>query len=215
MTQDLKGVLSLDFVGGYLCLDFANTVHSYDIERPSDELQTYADLVLWSRRIGTIDEDDAERLLAEATAHPRRANSVLNQARSLRRLVFDVFSSVSDGKDPTRDHLKRLSETWAQAMRHGRITTTPEGYKWGWGGSPSAMDRMLWPIVRSAVELLTSKKLRKVRKCVSNDCTWLFIDKSKNLSRRWCEMDSCGNRAKSRRHYRRTRIGGGGPGHGR
>jgi predicted RNA-binding Zn ribbon-like protein len=205
MTQSLTGVLNLDLIGGFLCLDFVNTVHSHEAARPLDELQTYTDLVLWSRRLGALDEADAGQLLAQAEAHPRRASSALAEARSLRRIIFDVFSTISDGKDPKAGELERLSDLGAEAMRHARITSTPEGYAWGWDQGRPAMNRMLWPIARSAVELLTSKELKRIRKCASGDCTWLFIDKSKNRSRRWCEMDSCGNREKARRHYRRSR----------
>jgi predicted RNA-binding Zn ribbon-like protein len=204
MTQRLSGVLQVDLIGGYDCLNFTNTVHDYEAEARRDELQTYGDLVRWSRRIGTIADTDEKRLIADAERDPRRAAAVLDEARSIRGVFFKVFSAVADGQEPDPDDLSSLSRSYAEAMRNSRITKAREGYGWRWEGDQS-MRQMLWPVVSSAVELLTSPDLANVRKCASDRCTWLFVDKSKNHSRRWCEMGSCGNREKSRRHYHRTR----------
>lgn len=62
---------------------------------------------------------------------------------------------------------------------------------------------MLWPVARSAAELLTSPDAQRVRECALRSCSWLFVDRSRNRRRRWCDMKTCGNRAKARRHYRR------------
>ncbi len=81
-----------------------------------------------------------------------------------------------------------------------------DGEGWGWvdAGEP-ALDQMLGPVARSAVELLTSGRRARVRECEgANGCGWLFIDTSKNGRRRWCDMKVCGNRAKARRHRQRT-----------
>jgi predicted RNA-binding Zn ribbon-like protein len=86
-----------------------------------------------------------------------------------------------------------------------------ERWRWRWAGdaeSEPALDRVLWPVARSAAELLTSDDLAAVRECAAPDCRWLFLDRSRNRSRRWCAMATCGNRSKARRHYRRGRAGG-------
>jgi predicted RNA-binding Zn ribbon-like protein len=69
------------------------------------------------------------------------------------------------------------------------------------------MDQMLWPVARSAAELLTSERAGRVRECASETCSWLFLDGSRNGRRKWCDMASCGNRAKARRYYARHRTG--------
>ena len=88
---------------------------------------------------------------------------------------------------------------------HARIVSTKEGFKWDWS-EELALDRMLWFIARSAADLLTSGNLDRVRQCGDEECGWLFIDTTKNRSRRWCDMTDCGNRAKARRHYSRLRA---------
>jgi predicted RNA-binding Zn ribbon-like protein len=64
----------------------------------------------------------------------------------------------------------------------------------------------LWPIVLAAAELLTSAGRARVRECAAHGCGWLFLDTSRSQRRRWCTMASCGNRAKARRFYERTRA---------
>ena len=88
------------------------------------------------------------------------------------------------------------------------------GYDWSWAGRPDDLARPLWPVARSAVELLTLGDLARVRECPgAGDCGWLFYDTSRNGSRRWCSMEGCGSRVKMRRH---TPATGAGPtdGHG-
>ena len=77
--------------------------------------------------------------------------------------------------------------------------------EWAWNDS-DAPTSPLWPVLRSAADLLTSDELRLLRECAAETCTWLFLDRSRNHSRRWCAMQVCGHRAKARRHYRRKRA---------
>jgi predicted RNA-binding Zn ribbon-like protein len=92
-----------------------------------------------------------------------------------------------------------------EAMSRLTITRSAEGYEWSWAADEGGLDRMLWPIARSAADLLTSPELGSVRRCAREGCDWLFVDRSKNHSRRWCSMSLCGSRVKARRYYRRTR----------
>ncbi len=79
------------------------------------------------------------------------------------------------------------------------------GFRWDWVGSPVPVERLLWSVARSAGELLTASELDRIRECASDRCSWLFLDCSRSRRRRWCDMKTCGNRAKARRHYQRTR----------
>jgi predicted RNA-binding Zn ribbon-like protein len=85
---------------------------------------------------------------------------------------------------------------------HSKLEQLDTGIALGWEES-DALDVMLWPITRSAVELLTSDELDRVKQC--GRCDWLFLDKSRNRSRRWCSMDACGNRIKMARRYKREK----------
>ncbi|HSH12932.1 MAG TPA: CGNR zinc finger domain-containing protein, partial [Desulfurivibrionaceae bacterium] len=92
----------------------------------------------------------------------------------------------------------------AATLAQARLVPGEDHFEWGWSDA-GGLRRLLWPIVRSAAELLTSEKLERVGQCAGDSCGWLFLDTSRNRSRRWCEMEHCGNRAKARRHYRRQK----------
>jgi predicted RNA-binding Zn ribbon-like protein len=87
-----------------------------------------------------------------------------------------------------------------------RLTPTPHGVTWAWMTHAAALDCMLWPVVVSAASLLTSQEAGRVKECVGRACAWLFLDTTKNRSRRYCRAEGCGNRARARRHYARTRA---------
>ncbi|HVG32062.1 MAG TPA: ABATE domain-containing protein [Pyrinomonadaceae bacterium] len=197
-----------EMVGGRLCLDFANTVHSFyaeEKEAKRDELGSYADLVEWSREAGVITDAEARRLLREAKGHPVKADRALERAKILREVIFKIFAATARERSPGRDDLQFLNCVLAESLTHARVVAGADGFVWGWA-EEDTLDQLLWPLARSAADLLTSDELSRTRECGGPACTWLFMDTSKNRSRRWCAMKGCGNRAKSRRHYERTRA---------
>lgn len=206
VTEPLQGITSIGLRGGWLALDFANTVHNFSARRLRDEVVDYAALVTWSERTGVVSPDEARRLREAAQKHPRKAAGVLADARDLRKDIYEAFVAIAKGRPPRAAVLRRLEREWAKTLAHASLVAGPDGVEWSWGtGAAVAMDRMLWPITGSAIELLTSPDSARVRQCNAHDCTWLFLDKTKNKSRRWCDMESCGNREKARRHYSKTR----------
>jgi len=194
-----------EMVGGRLCLDFANTVHSFHAEEKRDELSSYADLLEWSRQAGVITDAEARRLLREANAHPVKAHRALERAKALRDAIFRIFAATAAERSPERDDLLLLNSVLAESLTHTRVVEGEDGFVWGWA-EEDTLDKLLWPLARSAADLLTSDELNRTRECGGESCTWLFMDTSKNRSRRWCDMKGCGNRAKSRRHYERKRT---------
>jgi predicted RNA-binding Zn ribbon-like protein len=119
--------------------------------------------------------------------------------------LYRVFSAIAQEKKPVADDLQLISECTREALRHRELVPLNGGYGWQWRSDlKNPFDRLLWPMAQSAADLLTSPELKIVRFCEAPDCEWLFLDHSRNRSRRWCDMKICGNRQKARRHYRRT-----------
>jgi predicted RNA-binding Zn ribbon-like protein len=173
-------------------------------DQPTERLNDYPNLVSWAQGKGVISEGEVQHLVRKAEIHPAQASAVLNQAITLRETIYRIFSAVAAGRSPETADLAALNVALSQGMAHLRIIHTPEGFVWDWDGGEDALDQMLWPVVRSAVDLLTSKELERVGECAGDrGCGWLFLDMSRNHSRRWCSMELCGNRAKVRRHYQR------------
>ncbi len=191
--------------GGRLCLDFVNTVDPRAGEENWDFLATYDHLTAWAAHAGAVTEEKSEDLRREAAAHPWEAARALLRATELREAAYRILVAVSHGRTPAPADLATLNAALADAMEHVRVVSEAEGFAWGWDAESRDLSRVLWPVARSVADLLTSEELGRVRACAGEACGWVFLDASKNRSRRWCAMGVCGNRAKAKRHYARVR----------
>lgn len=191
-----------ELTGGRLCLDLANTLDERKTDHPRELLRNYQDLIDWGTQAGAVTDAEAALLRAHADRHPRAARTALDQARALREAIFQVFGAAAAARPvlPTALALVDRAIGRAAAMR-GLTGRRATGFSWEWRGDGTDLERVLWPVAWSAAELLTSPDLDRVRLCAGTTCAWLFIDTSKNRTRRWCDMSVCGNRAKARRHY--------------
>jgi predicted RNA-binding Zn ribbon-like protein len=198
-----RPVHEVEQIGGELCLDFTNTVGG-SRENPKERLNRYEDLVQWSIQAGAIEPDEGETLLARAAKEAEDADRVLSRARDLREAIYRIFAAIAENEDPRGDDLARLNEELERGQAHLRVTPVDEGFDYLFVNG-AELDRPLWPIARSAADLLVGDDLARVKRCGGHDCDWLFVDQSKNKSRRWCDMRDCGNRAKARRHYHRQK----------
>jgi predicted RNA-binding Zn ribbon-like protein len=199
----MRGAWVFDLDGGRPCLDFANTLSATS----GDHLSTYADLVAFAEQSGLVTQADAEWLRTEGVREPASAEAVLARAHHLRAAIYGVFSGIAAGTAPLPRDVDVLNAELAAALQHACVELTPNqhAYRWGWAGHE--IDSPLWGICRSAADLLVSDEdSRRVRECNGDECNWLFVDTSKNHSRQWCSMQSCGNRHKARRHYQRRRA---------
>lgn len=194
----------LELAGGALCLDFANTLE--DRPRSTQEhLWGYGDLLGFSRQTEALPAADIDRLARLSAEHPRCAHAVFTRAIGFRETLYRIFTRLAGGEFPEAEDLELLNGVLHKALPNLQIRDRHEGFEWTWGGQAQALDRPLWPIARSAAELLTSEELANIRECASETCSWLFVDRSRNHRRRWCDMATCGNRAKARRHYQRRK----------
>ena len=198
-----------DLTGGQLALDLANTVSRRDDpERRKDHLEGYRDMLSFARQSEIISPRQASELLSYAEQHGSRARRSFSEAIKLREAIYRAFSAIAQGKSATTSDLDLIAGFARKALQHRSLSRANGGYCWEWRANESnLLDRILWPMAQAAADLLTSEQLGIVRFCEAPDCEWLFLDHSRNRSRRWCDMTSCGNRQKARRHYRRARGG--------
>jgi predicted RNA-binding Zn ribbon-like protein len=193
-------------LGGRLCLDFVNTVEDPLSAEPEDFLHDYADLLAWTHHAGVLEEARATRLHRGALAEPERARLVFARALALRGSIERVFRRLAAGVEPPPDDVERIQSEYLEALRAASLTRSGAGYAWSWNGADD-LRSVLWPIVESAVDLLTNGDLKRVRQCPgAHDCGWLFYDASRNATRRWCSMEGCGSRVKMRRQYAKRRV---------
>jgi predicted RNA-binding Zn ribbon-like protein len=198
---------TLDLFHERLCLDFANTT-PFHHNLSEDHLNTYADLLSWSNHVNLLDEEQAQTLLTLAASQPAEADAVLQKAHRLRADIFAIFYASAYNATPDSDALDSLNAALSASMAYMQLKPVQNAYEWAWTGDANDLEQMLWPVAWSAGELLMSDDLKLLRHCDGHECDWLFLDTSRNHSRRWCDMKTCGNRAKAKRHYQRNQSEG-------
>jgi predicted RNA-binding Zn ribbon-like protein len=203
-TGPCGGAPRFDLTSGAHCLDFVNTLENRGGE-DVEALHSYEDLATFACEAGMLDEAVVLALLRRAGRESGAAAEAVCRAVALREALYRLLT----GHSPEREaaDLELLNGELAVALAARRLRRGGKGWSWSWA---SAVDlgRPLWPVLRSVSELLTSEELGAVRTCAAERCSWLFMDRSRNRSRRWCDMRTCGNRAKARRHYVRKKAGG-------
>ena len=196
-TATLETAEPFDLDAGELSLAFVNSLEERSANPPARErLNAYHDLLAFSRQAGALDDALAAQLAATATRQPAAAAAALERAVAVREALFRLYSAIAGDEPPAADDLATLNAAHAAASAHGGVAFEDTRFVWTWDTAPDALDRPLWPIVDAAVNLLLEGDLTRVRQCAAHDCAWLFLDTSRNHSRRWCSMSSCGNRAK-------------------
>lgn len=189
---------TFDLCGGHLALDLANTVASRQTTNPIDHLLDYDDLVELARQSGVTSPARAARWRAWAKRKPAAAAAVHRRAVALREALYRVFAGVARDRRPDPDDLRIINRELLRLRLDRR-------FAWTWHAGETAPDALLGTFVLAAVTLLASARCSQVRICDADDCVWVFLDSSKNGSRRWCDMKQCGNRQKARRYYRHHR----------
>jgi predicted RNA-binding Zn ribbon-like protein len=195
-----------DFCGGALAIDFTNTVGSRG-GTPEEHFGTYDDVLSWAETRGVIGRAEARRLQQDAARRPAAAREALSEALALREALYHVIAAGASGRKPASADLARINAHVATSFSgpqlrqtRGRLQLAFEPH----GQSP-LVEAILTPVVRAAVELLTGDALARVRLCADASCAWLFLDTTRNRTRRWCDMKECGNRNKVRR-FRETQT---------
>ncbi len=210
--SELSSAKKFQFVGGDLALDFCNTVGGKRGSVTREHLVSYLEFAAWSFQAGLLTRPQAEACLERAKKKPAEAADALARAIDLREALFRIFAARIEKKAPSRADLVLLNSELARSLGRMQLAPPTEGdacCAWCWAPVEGAMDHALGPIAHSAAKLLTNgTHLSRVEICHGDTCGWLFMDSSKNHSRRWCDMRDCGNRAKIRRHRLRQKRQG-------
>ena len=194
--------MRFELVAGKLCLEFADTSRAED---KGEELHSIEDLLQWAKEAGVLSSADSGRLAKHYEGNRRQAAADLAKALGVRDLLHSIFTGIANGR-PLRDRdLSELNSALAQTPALLRVRAHSGTVGTQWGSAAEGLSQVLFPVLADAANLLASDRLGRLRGCASAECTMLFVDESRNGSRRWCDMNACGNRMKARRHYARTR----------
>jgi predicted RNA-binding Zn ribbon-like protein len=191
----------IELAGGALALDFANTVGGTHVRPTHDHLRDYGDIARFAVLAGGLQPGVAKRLAERAERDPRRAAAVYELGIALREAIWAVFSALASGDAPREQDLALIGDAAAAGAARSRLVYDRDGVGWSLPADGDELERPLWGIARSAADLLTSSDRDRVKECASATCEWVFLDRSRNHSRRWCDMSDCGNRAKAQRFH--------------
>jgi predicted RNA-binding Zn ribbon-like protein len=193
-------------VGENVCLGFANTLAWRGREAPVETLADFAALLAWAQASAALPAPAARELGGWAREHPYKAATVFAEAIALREAIYRISSAVACGAPVRNQDFVALGRAVSEAPTRRQLARSGGGCAWqielgkiGRTGLPAAT--LLAPVLWSAADLMVGSAHRRIRQCANDACLWLFVDASKNGTRRWCDMASCGNRAKARRHY--------------
>jgi len=185
------------FIGNNLSLDFVNTVGYISSENPTENLNSFSDLIEWSKQGKLISDDEAIVIFTKAKKNILESERVFWRVLRLRKSVYDIFRSVISGEEIFDKDLTVFNRELSLAMSKAEIFCREGELIWDWKND--GIERILFLITRIAAQLLTSSDLEKLKCCSGENCGWLFYDTSKNKRRQWCDMRDCGNLAKARR----------------
>jgi predicted RNA-binding Zn ribbon-like protein len=190
-----------------LCLDFANTL-AWRGSAPSESLHGLPDLLRWCAASGSLPAGAVEEGGTWAEQRPAQAAAIFRGAIAMRETTYRIFHAVASGNAPADGDLSELNRALKETPARSAVQRIGAGFGWRVEGNPLVTaSALLAPVLWSAGDLLTGPQLARVRECANDKCLWLFLDESKNGSRRWCSMTACGNRAKAHRHYARLKGG--------
>jgi predicted RNA-binding Zn ribbon-like protein len=202
--------LPFQYIGGDPALDLVNTVDWTSRGPEQERLTDFDGLTRWAEGAGVLPLKTGVALRRAAATKPREAETAYQAALEARQVLQRLLTSIAEGK-PAGDELNDFNRLLVRALEHMRVVPAPRGrggsrqLRLGWENQETRLDAVLWPVLWSAASLIFSDEASLIRVCGGADCGWMYVDRSRNGLRRWCQMETCGTREKSRRRYERIR----------
>jgi predicted RNA-binding Zn ribbon-like protein len=188
-----------------LCLSYANTLSWRGSDPPTEALRTFADLLAWLDRCVGAGAGATRGIARWASRNQKAAAELFAEAIGVREAIFRIFRALAAGETVREQDFAALRAALVQAPVRRLLAHAETGYGWRLAPPEPTVPALLAPVLWSAADLMVAGERRRIRQCANEKCRWLFLDASKNDTRRWCDMASCGNRAKARRHYHRSK----------
>lgn len=207
MSRSVSRKAMVELVAGCLCLDFINTVGWRGRPEPTEHLRSYDDFLVWSQIAGLLGDTERRTLGRRSRRRPSDAEDALRRVRAVREALYQLLVDRGASRPPKASAVRLVNRELARAPDRCRLAIRGGRLAWATDSASDALLRPLWPVLWSATDLLTTLPTasEQVKECAGEGCGWLFLDTSRNGSRRWCSMSYCGNRAKASRFYARSK----------
>jgi predicted RNA-binding Zn ribbon-like protein len=202
--KENRQILEIRLDGGNLSLNFVNTIHDRYEEPLEDYLHNYLDLITWANFADAINSSQKKRLLQRSRENQEEANQVYKDSIQLREAIYQCVVSLINRDEVSAVNMQVINQWVSKAFSNLELAQLDNSFVLDWKAENSGLESVLWPIIRSFADLVTSDDRGRIKQC--SNCGWVFVDNSKNKSRRWCSMETCGNRVKAQRHADKTRT---------
>ena len=187
-----------ELIAGHPALDLVNTLDWRFRDGNSEELlDSYRNLLRFLEQSKLLTPGQTSRIARGVSE--RDTARVLEAVRELREAIAEVLYAMLDRRKPAAASINTLEACFKSASKHQNLRWSDSSLIWNFPLTANPPDLLLWLLSLSASSLLTSNEIERVRACDNPECRWLFLDTSKNHTRRWCDMKICGNRMKARR----------------
>jgi predicted RNA-binding Zn ribbon-like protein len=197
----MRTLENLQMVGGCLAFDFINTVNTRKPAPEFEYLETFEDLMAWSEKVGSLGGTRLQALREYAAMQPETALAAHRDVIEAREMLFELFSAIASGRPPGPAVNEAFNRRLSNAFQRINVKFGPSGTEIHFGNEEITLNEPLFPVLKSAFDILTGGDFRKIKECPR--CGWLFLDTSKNGKRKWCDMNVCGSREKSLDYYYR------------
>jgi predicted RNA-binding Zn ribbon-like protein len=200
---DTTEELPFKYVGGDPAVDLVNTVDWTSTGLKDERLGDYQRVLRWAEEAGVLSTRAAQALRRRAAAHPREAEAAHRAVQRARQVIHRLFYELADGSSST-EAVQDFNQLLGPVLEHLRLQRarsrdSKPRLELGWEQQEETLESVLWPVLWSAAALITSADAEKIRVCGAADCGWMYVDRSRNGFRRWCQMETCGTREKTRR----------------
>jgi predicted RNA-binding Zn ribbon-like protein len=189
-----------DFVGGDVVLDFVNTVTGRN-GRPRDWIPSFGALADWAAAARLLPKGQCQSLKRLSRHVSEDTSTALRTARKLREVLYRVLMRSIDGGSGGKEDLQYLHQIWCHALGRHSLRSVRGSVQPVLLQSSTDLEAIGSVLAVRAMDILRDLPVTRLRQCAGPNCAWLFIDSSKGGRRRWCDMATCGNDAKARRHY--------------
>lgn len=195
--------LPFKYVGGNPAVDLVNTVDYTSRGLENERLTDYSRITRWAEGAGVLPARVGAGLRKQAVARPEQAGLAFRAVVRAREMLHRLFGELAEGK-ASPGALGQFNRLLGPALEHLRVISDPgrgggSHLELGWEELSQRLDAVLWPVLWSAATLISSEEAAKIRICGGEDCGWMYVDRSRNGLRRWCQMEVCGTREKTRR----------------
>lgn len=205
MSEAQRSLDNIEVVGGHPAVDFVNTKSAWTGTAGEDYLHGFDDFLRWNVQADLMGPVSLRNLRSTAAAEQGQAFAEVKRLRDSLHQVFAARARGASLPAAALGHLNdviRLTAAWRRLAADEGTAFRDICCLWDFSGAPAIA--ALGPVAWKAAELLELGDLDRLKECPGENCGWLFLDTSKNRSRQWCSMRTCGNASKVKRFRERN-----------